>query len=193
MVQTIAPVVHGGRRLGYWTGVGLHAFGATATAAALGALLGMGGAVLGAPWGEVGLFAIAGVALVYAARELGGLPIPLPQLRRQVPEWWRTFFSPSVAALLYGLGLGVGFLTYLSFGTFVAVGTAALASGDPLVGAVVCAPFGLARGLSVLVGSRGAEVDVVVARLERLAATSLPRAVNAAVLAGVCGVALAAL
>src|SRR5438477_3054101 len=151
MVQTITPVVHGGRH-GRWLGsVAAYTFGATVSAAALGAALGGVGRLLGAPWGAAGLWALAVVAAVFSVRELFGVPIPLPNLHRQVPEWWRTFFSPPVTSFLYGLGLGVGFLTYLSFGTLVAVGAVAVASGRPLIGLAVMAPFGLARGLSVLV------------------------------------------
>jgi hypothetical protein len=73
--------------------------------------------------------------------------VPVPQLRRQVPDWWRTFFPPHVAAFLYGVGLGPGILTYLGHGTLVVVSVAAVASGHPLVGAALLAPFGLARGL----------------------------------------------
>src|SRR5690348_9285810 len=115
MVQTITPVGHGGRAR--WAGsVALHALGATLSAAALGGALGALGMALGAPWGAAGFAAVATVAAAFAARELLGVPIPLPNLRRQVPEWWRTFFSRPVSSFLYGLGLGVGFLTYLSFG-----------------------------------------------------------------------------
>jgi len=53
--------------------------------------------------------------------ELTPVSVPVAQLRRQVPEWWRTFFGRRVASVLYGAGLGVGFLTYLSHGTLVVV------------------------------------------------------------------------
>ncbi len=179
MVETITPVVHGGRRASYRMAVLLHALGAAIAAALFGAALGALGAALRAPWGDAGLVVVAGVALVYAARELLGLPVPLPDVRRQVPDWWRTFFAPRVAAFLYGLGLGVGFLTYLSYGTLVAVAVAALASGHPLVGALVCIPFGLARGLSVwLAGSARAAPAEAVDRLESLAQTRVVRGVN---------------
>jgi hypothetical protein len=185
MVQTITPAGHGGRRLGYTVAVALHTVGAGASAAAVGVALGALGGSVGSPWGTTGQVALAAIAALYALREGVRLPIPLPNLRRQVPEWWRTFFSPSTAALLYGVELGTGFLTYLSFGTFVAVGAAAVASGDPLLGAVVCAPFGIARGLSVAVAGRPDEHRAI-DRLERLAAGGTPRAVNAVVLAGIC-------
>ena len=187
MIETITPVVHGNRRKSYLAAVALHALGAALAAALFGAALGAAGAVLGAPWGAAGLVVLALVALLYAARELLGLPVPLPDRRRQVPDWWRTFFGPRVAAFLYGLGLGIGFLTFLSFGTFVAVAVAALASGDPLIGALLCAPFGVARGVSVSVGSRAASggPGEVLERLDLLAQTRLPRWTNAAALAAI--------
>jgi hypothetical protein len=188
MVETIVPVVHGEKRSSYRLAVALHVFGATVAAAVMGTLLGLAGMALGAPWNDAGLIVLAVVAAAYALREAFGLPLPLPDRHRQVPDWWRTFFSPPAAAFLYGLGLGVGFLTFLTFGTLVAVATGALVSGDPLVGAIVCAPFGLARGLSVLVNRHAASAEAaarVVDRLESVAGSSPPRMVNAAALAAV--------
>jgi hypothetical protein len=186
MVETIAPVVHGERRSRWWFSVALHALGATVAAAAFGAVLGGLGAVVGAPWGPAGLVAVAAVAGLYAARELAGIRVPIPDRHRQVPEWWRTFFPAPAASFLYGLGLGIGFLTYLRHGTLVAVAVAALATGDPLLGAALIAPFGLARGVSVVVARRatsGAAIAAAVDRLERLAQTPAPALANGIILA----------
>ncbi|HVF09115.1 MAG TPA: hypothetical protein VNC60_11105, partial [Actinomycetota bacterium] len=151
MVETITPVVYGGRTR--WIGaLGLHVAGATSTAALFGAASGALGAILGAPWGRAGMVALALVAAVYAIGETPRVTATVPQLRRQVPAWWRGFFSWPIAAVLYGAGLGIGFFTYLSHGTLVVVCVAALASGDPLVGAAVTGVFGLARGLSAARG-----------------------------------------
>jgi hypothetical protein len=186
MVEAIVPVVHGKSRGRYALSVALHTLGAGLSAAALGAVLGGLGGLLGAPWGAAGLIAIIVVAVLYAAREGAGLPVPIPDAHRQVPEWWRGFYSPPVAAFLYGLGLGPGFLTFLSFGTFVGVAVAAVVSGSAALGAVLCAPFGLARGVSVLVSAgahSGDDAGRVIDRLQSLATTALPRAANTAVLA----------
>ena len=195
MVQTITPVVHGGRH-GRWLGsVAAYTFGATVSAAALGAALGGVGRLLGAPWGAAGLWALAVVAAVFSVRELFGVPIPLPNLHRQVPEWWRTFFSPPVASLLYGLGLGVGFLTYISFGTLVAVSAAAVVSGSVAAGALLVAAFGLARGVSVLVawpGTSEERLARVVDRVDALAASRAPAITNGVLLGGVGVAAVAA-
>jgi hypothetical protein len=128
---------------------------------------------------------IAGTALLYAAREAFGLPIPIPDRRRQVPEWWRSTFSPNGAALLYGLGLGIGFLTYVRHGTLVAVSTVAIASGDPLVGATIMAVFGIARGLSVAVSWSGVSTERVQSVVDRLASLAdgwVPRIANTTLL-----------
>jgi Methylamine utilisation protein MauE len=187
MVETITPVVHGGSRSRWAGSVVLHVIGAAASAAIAGALLAGAGALVGAPWGVAGLGLVAAAAIVYVARELGAR-VPVPQLRRQVPDWWRTFFPPHVAAFLYGFGLGPGFLTYLSHGTLVVVSVAAFASGRPLVGAAVLAPFGLARGLgpALAFGVRSpSDGAALVERLERAASRARWRVANALILGAV--------
>ncbi|MEX2202473.1 MAG: MauE/DoxX family redox-associated membrane protein [Actinomycetota bacterium] len=169
MVETITPVVHGGRRSRWAIVLGLHVAGAAAAAGAFGAVLGATGSALGAPWGAAGLVAIAAVGALYLAREAFGLPVPVPQLRRQVPDWWRTYFPFAPAAFLYGMGLGVGFFTFLAHGTLVVVSAAALASGRPALGAALLAPFGLARGLSAVVAMRTRTNEEGAALVERLA------------------------
>lgn len=191
MVETIAPVVHGGRNRSYWTTVILHTLGATLSASLLGAFLGGIGEVLGGPWGAGGLIALAAIALLYAVRELFSLPIPLPDLDRQVPAWWRSFFSKNVAAFLYGMGLGIGFLTYLSFGTYVAVTVGAFLSGDLLTGMLICGAFGLARGVGVALASPATGEGGAI-RLEQLAERGTPRRINGIVLASIAATAIAA-
>ena len=180
MVETIAPVVYG-RRSDYRIAIALHAGAAMTTAGLFGAVLGIVGLVLGAPWGRAGLIFVVVVAGLYALRELVGLPLPLFDRKQQVPDWWRTFYSPRVAAALYGAGLGIGFLTFLRHGTFTVVAAVALASGDPVAGALITAPFGLARGLTALASARATDEDatgLVVARLETLAQTRRTQVIN---------------
>ena len=183
MVETISPVVHGGRNRTFWMAMSLHTLGATLSAALLGAGLGTLGSLVGAPYGELGLYVLAAVALVYLLREVVGLPIPVPSLRKQVPAWWRTFYSRNTTALLYGLGLGVGYFTYLSYGTFVVVSIAVVMSGDALIGALVTGCFGLARSTAVALAGP-------VERVEELATSSIPPSANAVALGGCCALAL---
>ena len=193
MVETISPVVHGGR--GRWLGtLALHTSGATGTAALFGAALGWVGGSLGAPWGRAGVLALAAAAAVYGLGELTRVRVPVPQLRRQVPDWWRTYFGRPFAAVLYGAGLGIGFLTYLSTGTLVVVAFAAIASGSPAVGALIVAPFGLVRGLSAIVAWRSVTQEQSRALVDRLASTpdAARRVTNGVVLLVIAAIAVAA-
>jgi hypothetical protein len=190
MVETITPVVHGGRKR-WAAALALHTAGATLAAALFGSLLGLAGAVLGAPWGAAGLAAVALAAFGYAISDLAGRGLPVPQLRRQVPDWWRTFFGWRSASFLYGAGLGVGFLTYLAHGTLVVVSVAAIASGRPMAGAVILAGFGLGRGFSVVTARNVSSQQEGQELVEELAASSERRRVvaNAAVLFAVSALA----
>ncbi len=193
MVETITPVVYGGR--GRWLGaVALHAAAATAVAMVFGATLGWLGGRLGAPFGRPGLVVVGLAALVYALAELPRVEVPVPQLRRQVPDWWRTFFGRPVAAVLYGAGLGVGFATYLGHGTLVAVAVAAAATGRPALGALLVAPFGSIRGLTAAAAWGSGTPDASRALVDRLASTSGRgrRIANGAALLAVAALALVA-
>ena len=195
MVETITPVGHGGRTKSYWTSVGLHALGATLAAALLGFALGAIGALLRAPGEGSGAVVLAVIALMYAVREGFGLKVPLPDRHAQVPQWWRDFFSPAVSSFLYGAGLGVGFFTFLQFGTFVVVATGALFSGDPLIGALLCVPFGLTRGLTVVLAAPARDPEYTVGLvdlLDHFGSTRWPRLANALTLSFVALVALLA-
>ena len=172
MVETITPVVHGGRTRRWVLALALHVVGAGIAAAAFGAVLGAAGMALGAPWGVAGLAAIGALGVLYLTREAFGVRVPVPQLRRQVPDWWRTFFGFETAALLYGMGLGIGFLTFLRQGTFVVVSAAAIATGRPLLGALIVAPFGVARGLSATVASTSRTQEDGTALVGRLSSSA---------------------
>src|SRR5919106_825713 len=188
MAQTITPVVNGGRGARWAKVIALHVVGATASAALLGAALGAAGAALGAPWGVLGAAMVVIVAGVYGLRELARLPVPIPELRRQVPEWWRSAFSPGTAGALYGVGLGVGFATHLRHGTLTAVAAASVAWGDPAIAAVVMGTFGLARSAAVAaawVAAGDRDVDALTEALERLALRPGARILNGVSLAAV--------
>ena len=194
MVETIAPVVHGESRKRYVLTMSLHTVGAVLAAAAVGAVAGAVGLLLRAPWGTAGALVVVAAATIYALREALGLRVPVPDRHRQVPLWWRSFYSPPIAGFLYGVGLGVGYLTYLSFGTYFVVTIAAVASGDVLTGALLCAPFGLGRAASVALANRrtGPERPSGIDRIDDLAGTGWPKGINAAALVAVAVLALLA-
>jgi hypothetical protein len=149
VIDTIGPTGHtGGRRtttaacVAFLPGAvagGLITFG---TLAAIGDLLHGAG-------GRVSYLIAAGIALVAAALEVRGTRI-VPQIRRQLPEHWRRVMPMPVAAALYGVLLGIGFTTFvLSFGVWALAGVS-LAIGDPSLGLVLGACFGVGRALPIL-------------------------------------------
>ncbi|HTI33922.1 MAG TPA: hypothetical protein VL422_09625, partial [Miltoncostaea sp.] len=151
MVETVTPAVCGGRHR-HRTALALFGVGAIAAAAALGAVLGALGDLLDR---DAALAVVGVVALVAALREAGWLRLPLPGLARQVPERWRRGWPLPAWSLGYGAGLGAGFLTHQVVATFWVAAAGALAIGDPLVSALVLAPFGLGRALMVTLPARG--------------------------------------
>jgi cytochrome c biogenesis protein CcdA len=90
------------------------------------------------------------VGLLYSIRELGLFQVPVLQATRQVPELWRHVLPPQVASLLYGLGLGFGLATRIPVGTFYVAVIWSILVGNPLLGAVGMAAFGLGRALPLM-------------------------------------------
>jgi hypothetical protein len=182
MVETITPDVCGGRQRKQ-VAVAFFAVGAIAAAAALGAALGAIGSHLDE---DVALAVVCVLALLGALREAGWLRLPLPQLAQQVPERGRREWPLPVWSLAYGAGLGFGFLTHQVVVTFWIVAAGALALGDPLVSALVLAPFGVGRALMVALPARGRRDPA--AAVERLARRRrVLRPANAIVLAVLAG------
>lgn len=160
MAESLTPAGCGGRRW-QWLGIALFTVAAIAAGAAVGATVGWGGSLL--PSRTVALIVGAAVVAIAAAREAEIIRFPVPAVRRQVPEHWRRVLPVPVWTSGYGAILGSGLGTYHPVATFWAVLAAILTVGDPLVGAVGLAAFGVGRGVMAagslrlfdLVASRG--------------------------------------
>ena len=145
MVETISPVVHGGRAR--WLGtLVLHTLGATVTAARSAR----------PSVGSAGYWVRPGSARDRSCSR---------RSRRSTRRRADTIARAGPATPPAGAGLvadvlravvrgrcstapasGIGFMTYLSYGTLVVVAFAAAASGRPAMGALVVGPFGLFAG-----------------------------------------------
>ena len=164
MLETFTPAVCGSRKRQI-VAQALFTVAAVATAAALGLVLGLAGAALGA---RQALLAAAGLALVAAAREAGILRFRLPQSRRQVPERWRFELPLPVWASGYGAGLGAGFFTFQPVSTFWVACAGALALARPVPAALCLSLYGAGRAAMVVWPRR--RVADPTAAVERLAA-----------------------
>ena len=118
--------------------------------------------------GAMALALAALLAAVAAVAELGGVRIA-PQIRRQVPEHWRRVLPLPLAALGYGVLLGLGFTTFVLTFAVPALAGIALAVGDPLVGLAVGLAFGAGRAMPVVALAPFAEAPLGIRAMELMA------------------------
>lgn len=167
--MALTPLVKvAGRRSEWLANVAAYTLAGAVTSALVGAALGEAGALLDA--GRLGPPAAAAAALSVAAlvlaRELGWLPVPLPQLPRQTRARWGVELPGPVVAALWGGDLGLTFSTYLTFsGPWLLLAVAVLA-GSPALGAALFAAHWSGRAASVwvspaLLPDAGAAVTLV--------------------------------
>ena len=150
MVGSVLPLAHSTTRSRGRLIIALHAVGSTAGGLVVGCLMGLLGAWVlpeGGPWQSLCL-AIAAAA--YALADADVIRVPRPQLNRQVPNVWRWRFPPSMASLMYGIGLGVGVATHIPFASLYVVAASAVLSGDVLGGGAIMALYGFARSLPLV-------------------------------------------
>jgi hypothetical protein len=130
----------------WWKSVFAYTLAGTATSASVGLLLGSAGAFGIGRSGQILYAILALLSVSLAARELGLLRFPLPQIRRQTHKMWAFEFGIVTAAGMWGAHIGLGFATVIKHGGyFVLVGLACL--GGPKFGAAVLAAYWLGRSL----------------------------------------------
>ncbi len=100
--------------------------------------------------GRSALVATVVMAAAAAAGDLRGVRVR-PQVRRQVPESWRRRLPLPLAAVLYGILLGLGFTTFVLTLAVWALAGITLALGEPQLGLYVGLAFGAGRALPVAV------------------------------------------
>jgi hypothetical protein len=185
------------------TGAGRATVAAACSTFALGAIAGgvvtfgalaAAGRALHGLGGGTAVAVAAGIALAAAVADARGVRI-VPQIRRQVPEPWRRRMPLPLAAVLYGVLLGLGFTTFvLTYGVW-ALAAIAFLLGDIRTGIVVGIAFGAARALPVAaiapLVSRPLGTSLLEAMAERPRLLRGLRVADAAALLG-CAVALAA-
>lgn len=154
MVGTIVPVGYGRSRrkwllaaIIYTIGTGVSSFILGVVLAALGQFVLRIDVELTTP----ALFVLAIIALLYGIHEFGIVHMPYPQLKRQVPLRWRYELPHYITPLAYGIGLGVGYGTFIAVGTLHVVALGAFLAGTPLLGGIIFASFGLGRALPLLI------------------------------------------
>ena len=125
-------------------------FAGSVTSAFVGALLGSLRGLLFPPQvGKLGILVAIAVGFIAMTRELGWLSFPLPQWARQTNGRWSRVFSSTLAAVLWGLDLGLIFTTWLTFSGVWLLVVVAILVGEPTFGMALFALYWLGRALSV--------------------------------------------
>jgi hypothetical protein len=122
-----------------------------------------GGWLAGGAAPGLGFYFISFLSLMLAAREFGWINFWLPERKLQTEKFWVHDFGFVMASAMWGLHIGLGFATRVTYGGFWVLVAVALALGDPLFGAVLMLVYWLGRALPVWVTPKmagaGAEDD----------------------------------
>src|SRR3954470_15244923 len=123
------------------------AFGGAFVGGALGLL---GAATLGSLATTPALLAVAALALVGLALDLGTAGLRVPTTRRQVDENWLTAYRGWAYGAGYGVQLGAAFTTIVAGSITYVAFACALLSASVLTGIAIGATFGVVRALPQL-------------------------------------------
>jgi hypothetical protein len=165
MVGTILSMVHRERQQRKTTRIlWLHSVGYLVGSALMGGMLAVLGkfALGGVPPTVRGFLAFVlpgSIGLLYSAREMGLIKLPTPQCKWQVPHQWCYLLPEKLTSFLYGIGLGFALLTRIPVSSFYAAALWVVLVGEPLLGMICMALFGIGRALSLilLAPQRGAD------------------------------------
>lgn len=154
-ISLLRPTGRGAKAVVDWLPTfAMHGAGYALGALILGTALGGIGAILGfAGFGTVALVMLALVGLIYGAHQLDFLRVPYPQRRAQVPHDARVRFSKPVVGGLYGLALGLDYMTYVQTPLLYLITLAAVATGNIPEAIGMIALFNLGRYLPVAVSA----------------------------------------
>jgi cytochrome c biogenesis protein CcdA len=107
--------------------------------------------VIGETIREIACYITGSIGLILAAREWNILGFGLPERKLQTEKFWAHQFGFVGASLLWGLHIGLGFFTRITYGGFWLLAAVALSLGDPVFGAAMMSAYWLGRALSVWV------------------------------------------
>lgn len=146
----------GGALVRYLPTLAMHGLGYALGALILGAATAAIGRVSGfeghfAAYSTAALAILALTGLVYGIHQLDFLRVPYPQRQAQVPHDARQRFRKSTIGGLYGLALGLNYLTYVQTPVLYLVTLAAVFTGNAAAAIALFALFNLGRFLPMLV------------------------------------------
>lgn len=152
MIYVIRP---SGGRLSDWFSwiyqTFLYTIAAVISSSFTGFIAGILGKITGMSSLSKGVLIVGIVSVLYGLNELGAIKLPMPQRKWQVPVSWiiqRKYFG----SFLYGLTIGAGYLTYITYSGFYIWILLTFVLGDPLKGALFGAIYGFGRCITLIIG-----------------------------------------
>lgn len=185
MLSSIHPLGERARRNRWSVTIASYTIGSTLAGAAVGAVLGWTGALLGRPTTALVVFGVAAIAA--GTLDLSGVKAPGP--RRQVNERWIGALRGWVYGGGFGVQLGAGVATYVVTWAVWTVFLAEVLSGSAVSGATVGAVFGLGRALAPIAAGRIDRPSRLTSFSARMAAMARPTHLAAGVLTVALGAA----
>ncbi|MGD6964379.1 hypothetical protein ACQCVB_19430 [Fictibacillus phosphorivorans] len=91
------------------------------------------------------------ISLLYGFKEVGLIKLPMPQRKWQVPISW-IINRKYTGAFFYGITIGAGYLTYITYSGFYVWVLLSMVLGNPVYGLLVGAIYGLGRSLPLIFG-----------------------------------------
>lgn len=168
----LTPLVQGTRsRSTYASTLVVHTVASVWSGALVGSILGwLGSRVVSHQvswqfWLGLGL-----VSLLLVAREFGALRVPIPQVRRQTGKTWYFRFGPIGAAWWWGIDLGSGLTSLITFSAYWLLLLVVFFSRSPQYGGIVLGMFGIGRAATTWITPYlfGAESDLRLALADLL-------------------------
>jgi hypothetical protein len=130
-----------------------YTFAGMLASAFVGAALGVLGAAL-LPEQAIGpgMLVALGIGLLALARTLGVTAIPFPQPARQTRDVWVKRSSPTIAAVRWGLDIGLIYTTRFTFPGMWFLTVVAVVAREPAFGAALFVAYWIGRAVSVWIG-----------------------------------------
>jgi hypothetical protein len=119
------------------------------SSAIVGMFLGTIGHVIPERYRELLFYPVALLGLVLSARELGWISFWLPERKCQTEKYWIHEFSPVTTSIMWGLHIGLGFATRVTYGGFWLIVAVIIALGTSNAGSVLMLAYWAGRSLSV--------------------------------------------
>lgn len=119
------------------------------SAGTVGGMLGALGQCIPQKWRQLVFYPIAAFAVLLSIREMGWVRFDLPERKCQTEKRWIHEFSLVTVSIMWGLHIGLGFATRITYGGFWVLAALIVASGVPLAGIALMLAYWLGRTLSI--------------------------------------------